>query len=475
MEEEKILMDSFMFEENTELSLNSLHILVVDDQVDVRNGLKRLISSLGCEVVTAASGEEALNKIKNDYFDIVFTDLKMDGISGIELMNEIKKNWPDIDIVLISGHGTIEIAVSCLQNGASHFITKPFDNKEILSFVQRAGFRILSQRQNELGKSKYKSKNIISVEKCMLDVLELVEQVAPTKAPVLIEGASGTGKELIAREIHKRSAVSEKPFQAINCIALPDSLIESELFGYKKGAFTGAHKDMKGLFEQVNGGTLFLDEVASMSLLFQGKLLRVLQEKVIRPLGSDKTVEVDFRLISASNKNLEEMVKQGKFREDLLYRLQVVKIDLPTLNERKACIPALAEYLLKQAAHDFMTDQTHPVFTPSAIEALVKHKWQGNVRELENIIQRALILCKGGKIQPSNLGLGKNLNLTEDIFNEHSSYEAEKQKVIESFQNRYIRQALLKTNGNISHAAEICGLTRAAFQRIMRKLDITPF
>lgn len=454
-------------------NLRELNILVVDDQEDVCRGLKRLIGTLGCEVQTCSSGEEALAIMRKEDFDMVFTDIKMEGMSGVELLDQIHRHWSDVEVVMITGHGTIELAVSCLQNGASHFITKPFDNKEILSFVERAGYKILSRRYARQAISRYQTRNIIAIDKSMRKVLDLVEQVAPSKVPVLIEGPSGTGKELIAREIHNRSAVRDKPFVAINCIALPDSLLESELFGYRKGAFTGAHKDSKGLFEQVDGGTLFLDEVASMSPMFQGKLLRVLQEKVIRPLGSNDSVKVDFRLITASNRNLEEMVRAGEFREDLFYRLQVMKITLPPLKKRKACIPALAEYFLKQAVQEFLGEgEVPPELSPAAIQVLESYDWPGNVRELENTIQRALIVCQGDKILPAHLGLSGKFPGEAELFSETTSYEKGKQQAIENFQRTYIQSALQRTNGNISRAAELCGLTRAALQRIMRKLNI---
>lgn len=452
---------------------SNIRVLVVDDQEDVRRGLKRLIETLGCEVETCASGEEALSVLQSEHCDIVFTDLKMDGISGADLLKEINRRWRDIEVVLITGHGTIELAVSCLQNGASHFITKPFDNKEILTFVERVGYRILSRQWAKSSSARYQSRTIIAADKRMLEVLELVDQIAPTKVPVLIEGASGTGKELIAREIHNRSAVRDKPFLAINCIALPDTLLESELFGYKRGAFTGAHKDAKGLFEQVDGGTIFLDEVPSMSLMFQGKLLRVLQEKVVRPLGGNEDVPVDFRLIASSNRNLEDMVRCGEFRQDLFYRLQVMKIVLPSLNERPACIPALAEYFLKHAAEELLASgERCPTLSPAALETLQQHTWEGNVRELENTIQRALVVCKGEKILPSHLGIGGDMQIGQEVFGNTNSYEEGKQQAIEAFQRKFIRRALQRTDGNISRAAELCGLTRAAFQRIMRKLEM---
>jgi len=454
-------------------NFSDINILVVDDQEDVRRGLKRLIGTLGCHVETRPSGEDALSALQKKKFDIVFTDIKMEGISGVELLNEINKRWTEVEVALITGYGTIELAVNCLQNGASHFITKPFDNKDILTFIERAGYKILARKETQKNIEKYRSRTIIATDNRMREILDLVEQVASTKIPVLIEGASGTGKELIAHEIHNRSAVHDKPFVAINCIALPDTLLESELFGYKKGAFTGAHKDTKGLFEQVKGGTIFLDEVPSMSMLFQGKLLRVLQEKVIRPLGSNETIPVEFRLIASCNRNLEEMVKKNEFREDLFYRLQVMKILLPGLNDRPACIPALAEYFLKHAADEFFDkDYQCPQLLPATMKALQDHEWKGNVRELENTIQRALIICKGENILPSHLGFTNETDLSQKLFQEITTYEEGKQKAIEKFQRNYIEYILGQTNGNITKAAELCGLTRAAFQRIMRKLEL---
>jgi two-component system NtrC family response regulator len=308
----------------------------------------------------------------------------------------------------------------------------------------------------------------------MQELLKIVDQIAPSALPVLIEGESGTGKELIAHEIHHRSTVQAKQFHAINCIALPDTLLESELFGYRKGAFTGAHRDTKGLFEQADGGTIFLDEVASMSLQFQGKLLRVLQEKVVRPLGGNEDVPVEFRLIASSNRNLEEMVERQEFREDLFYRLQVIKIKVPTLKERPDCIPALAEYFLSRAATELTVDQgTCPTLTPGAMDSLLKHEWKGNVREFENTIYRAVIMCKGDIILPTHLGLSDDAPIPPVLSDDISSYEEEKQRIIETFQRQFVQTTLQRTEGNISKAAELAGITRAAYQRIMRKLEIS--
>ncbi|MCF7805152.1 MAG: sigma-54 dependent transcriptional regulator [Candidatus Marinimicrobia bacterium] len=449
------------------MDFNDLDILVVDDQEDVRRGLQRLIGSLGCNVRIAESGETALSMLRETAFDIVFTDIKMGGMSGVDLMERITENWGDTEVVLITGYGTIELAVQCLRNGASHFITKPFDNQEILDFVERAGYRQLARKRRKRSQEHYQSEKIIARSPEMHKVLEMTEQVAPKTVPVLVEGESGTGKELIAHAIHEKSSVSEKPFLAINCAALPDSLLESELFGYKQGAFTGAHEDTRGLFEQAQGGTIFLDEIASMSMAFQGKLLRVLENKVIRPLGGGEDVSVDFRLITATNRNLEEMVEAGEFREDLLYRIDVFRIELPTLNERKECIPALTEHFIERFSVEILGKKTLvPELTPASLRYLREQQWSGNVRELENTIKRALVVCDGKKILPSHLGL--SIETSDDL----EPYEDCKQQVIEDFQRQYINKALIQTDGNVSQASEMCGLTRAAFQRIMKKLDI---
>jgi DNA-binding NtrC family response regulator len=454
-------------------SLSDITVLIVDDQDDVRRGLARLIGSLGCSTLTAVSGEEALRVLNRDAVDIVITDLKMSGMSGEELLHAVKRQWPEIDVVLITGYGSIALAVACLQNGAAHFITKPFDNQEILAYVRHAGHRILSRRMALVGQEKYRSSTIIAVDPRMRAALELAGQVASRHVPVLIEGASGTGKELIAREIHHRSPLRDRPFLAINCIALPDTLLESELFGYRRGAFTGAHRDTPGLFEQARGGTVFLDEVGSMSFSFQGKLLRVLQEKVVRPLGSREDIPVEFRLIAATNRSLERMVAEKAFREDLYYRLQVVKIMLPSLNERQESIPALAEYFLNRAAKElFSPDETVPELSPAALQHLLDHEWKGNVRELENTICRAVILCRGDRILPTHLGFEEDFSVCEEGASGDERYEESKQRVIETFQRQFVQNILKRTHGNISKAAELAGLTRAAFQRIVKKLDM---
>lgn len=454
-----------------DVRFKDLSILVVDDEPDVCLGIKHLVRSLGCEVKTASSAEMALTMFETDKFDLVLSDISMPGMKGNELLKVIKSKWPFTEVILITGFGTIELAVSCLQAGAAHFIAKPFDNDEIKDLVARVGRKILAERKAVLEGGSNDS--IIAESSGMKAVIELVKQVAPTKVPVLIEGNTGTGKEVVARALHEYSQNSDKEYLAVNCAALPDTLLESELFGHKKGAFTGADSERVGLFAKAKGGTIFLDEISSMSLSFQGKLLRVLQEKVVRPLGSDKDFPVDFRLVSASNQNLQNLIKEGKFREDLFYRINTMTIRIPPLKDRREDIIALANYFLKICARDCLAEGAAiPMISIEAIDALTHYDWPGNVRELKNVIQSALIMCRGDKILVHNLHLQKNSpnEISEPILD--FDYEKGKQKVVAKFQRQLVIKTLEKTGGNVTHAAEKCGLTRAAFQKIMKSLEI---
>lgn len=456
-----------------EIRFIEFNVLIVDDEPDVCLGLKHIVKSLGCNVKTANSAETALTMFEIERFDLVLSDVSMPGMQGNELLKAIKKRWPFTEVILITGFGTIELAVQCLQAGASHFISKPFDNEEIKNLVVRMARKILAERRannNENGNN-----SVIAESAGMKMVMELVEQVAPTKVPVLIEGETGTGKEIVARALHEYSKNSDKGYHAVNCAALPDTLLESELFGHKKGAFTGADSERVGLFAKAMGGTIFLDEISSMSLSFQGKLLRVLQEKVIRPLGSDKDVPVDFRLISASNQNMHTLIKDGKFRADLFFRINTMTIRIPPLRSRKEDVIALANYFLKFCAQDCLpVNAPIPQLSIEAIDALTQYDWPGNVRELKNIIQSALILCRGDKILVHHLHLHhqREHSPTEESAASDFDYEKGKQKVVERFQRQLIIKVLEKTHGNVTHASEKCGLTRAAFQKIMKSLDI---
>lgn len=446
-----------------------LRVLVVDDEADIRLGLSKLVAALGASVTAASDGAEALERFERDGADLVLTDLMMPRLSGAELLAEIKRRSAATRVVIITGFGTIQTAVSCLHMGAEHFMTKPFDNGEVLRLVERLGRQILAARAPR--DERANAPRIVAEDPAMQRVLELVARVAPSPAPVLIEGESGTGKELVARELHARSRAASLDFLALNCAALPDNLLESELFGHKRGAFTGADRDYEGLFQRARGATVFLDEVASMSPQFQGKLLRVLQEKVLRPLGGARDLAVDFRLIAAANRDLEALVRKGEFREDLFYRLAVVRVRVPPLRERPRDIEPLARHFLQRAARTCLRPDAAPQLSEDALAALRGHDWPGNVRELENAMQRAVIVCAGAQVQAHHLGLGQE-RWSQGPQSQDLEYDAAKQRAIERFQHEFVRRALENSGGNVSHAAEQCGLTRAAFQRIMRELGI---
>ena len=448
--------------------LQGLRVLVVDDEADIRLGLRRLVGALGAEVLEAADGLAALELLEQQSVDLVLTDLQMPRLGGAELLERVKQRQPDLGVVILTGYGTVQTAVSCLQRGAAHFLTKPFDNDEITGLVSRLGRQILARRApppTDAGPT------LLVEDPRMRRVLDLVQRVAPSPVPVLIEGESGTGKEVVARAIHRHSLVAERPFLAVNCAALPDTLLESELFGHVRGAFTGADRERRGLFVEAGGGTVFLDEVASMSPAFQGKLLRVLQEKVVRPVGSSRDVAVDFRLLAASNRDLEALVSQGAFREDLFYRLAVVRVPIPPLRERPGDVLPLALHFLRRAVETCgLEGRPAPELSHEALAALARHDWPGNVRELENAIQRAVIVCCGERILPFHFGLGSAA--VPAAGDDGESYGEAKQRTLEAFQREFVQRALERSAGNVSQAAEACGMTRAALQKILRQLGI---
>jgi len=453
-------------------SVDGLRVLVVDDEEDIRRGLEKLIRGTGAEVYGAADGAEGLAIIERGNIDLVLTDLMMPRMSGADLLAEVKERFPEIEVLILTGFGTIQSAVSCLQKGAAHFMTKPFNNQEVLQLVTRVGRCVMVRRGAESGETPDVS-GVIAQDPAMQRVMQLVGRVAKSPVPVLIEGESGTGKEVVARTIHARSSVAERPFLAVNAAALPDTLLESELFGHTRGSFTGADRDREGIFRDAKGGTVFLDEVGSMSPTFQGKLLRVLQEKTVRPLGASRDIPVEFRLISASNRDLESMFPSGEFREDLFYRLGVVRVHLPRLKDRPGDIVPLAMRFLKQASATCLGPDAAPIdLSASTLETLQHHPWPGNVRELENAMHRAVIVCQGDKILPHHLGLTDSAWAELETETEEEQYAEGKQRAIERFQREFVQRSLEAAQGNVSHAAERCGLTRAAFQRIMRQLGI---
>jgi two-component system NtrC family response regulator len=457
--------------------LAQLRVLVVDDEADIRLGLARLAGSVGALVESAENGHAALKVLERWGADLVLTDLMMPKVSGAELLVEIKKRWPGTEVVILTGYGTVQSAVQCLQNGAAHFLTKPFDNDGVVQLVERLGRQVIARRMRPSVDAAGPA--LLARDQHMRPVTELITRVAGSPVPVLIEGESGTGKELVARAIHSRSAVADKPFLAVNAAALPDTLLESELFGHEQGAFSGADRARDGIFVEAKGGTVFLDEVASMSPSFQGKLLRVLQEKTVRRLGGSVDRSVEFRLLAATNRDLESRIKEGEFREDLFYRLGVVRIFVPALRKRPEDISFLANHFLQRSASTSLGQgAVVPQFSDRALTALQAHDWPGNVRELENAVQRAVIVCTGERVEPWHLGLTDNgwentsVDDGDDDAEADMDYARSKQRVVEDFQRQFVHRALESAKGNISRAADACGMTRAALQRIVRQLEI---
>jgi two-component system NtrC family response regulator len=377
-------------------------VLVVDDDASLRRIIEYNLAEEGHAVATAGSGSEALEILDKSRFDLVVTDIKMPGIDGMDLLRKVKSEAPDTEVIVITAFGTIEMAVEAMKAGAFEYITKPF-NRDELKFAVRKALRLKTLEVENIRlkrevKRKYGFDNIVGDSPQMQKVFRLVEKVADTDASVLITGDSGTGKELVARAIHYRSSRADRPFVAVNCAAIPKELLESELFGHKKGAFTGAIRDKKGKFEEAHEGTLFLDEIGDLSIDLQAKMLRALQEMEITPVGSNDLVSVDARIVAATNRDLEEATEEGRFREDLYYRLAVVPVHVPSLKERPEDIPLLVTHFLKTLA-----PEEQVTLTLEAMDALKRHEWKGNVRELENAIERVLILRESDTIGLADL------------------------------------------------------------------------
>ncbi len=442
-----------------------IKILVVDDDFAMRHSLSSWIKEEGYPVDVAESGEEALEKIKKDKWDIVFLDLKMPGMDGIEVLEKIKSFSEDVVVVMITAYGTIDTAVLAMKKGAYDYILKPFNPDEISVLIKK-----IEQHQNIILENirlrneleeKYTYKELIGKSPAMQEVFNLIKDVAPTNTSVLITGESGTGKELVARAIHRTSLRKEMPFIAVNCAALTESLLESELFGHEKGAFTGATYTKKGRFEMADGGTLFLDEVGEISPRTQVELLRVLQEKEFRRVGGTKVIKVDVRIISATNKDLEQAVKNGEFRVDLYYRLNVVNIHLPPLRERKEDIPLLAKRFLDR----YTTELNKKIarISDDAMKILVEYDWPGNVRELENVIERAVVVGKGNEITPEDIpiSLDRNGKLSSTV-----------PTTLKDVEKEHIIRMLDLFDWNISRTAKALEIDRQTLYNKIKKYGI---
>jgi len=456
-------------------------ILVVDDEMIVCESCKRILEEEGYEIETALSGKEAFEKMKVSPFDIVITDLKMPGIDGMEVLRTFRKEYPDSIIIMITGFSTVETAVEAMKLGAFDYIPKPFTPDEVTIVVKKAIEKKSLMLENiylrqEL-QEKYGFHNIVGKSKKIQEIYRIIAKVATTDSTVLIYGQSGTGKELIARAIHFNSPRREKQFVPVDCAVLSENLLESELFGHVRGSFTGAVTTKPGLFEVADGGTVFLDEVGNISLSIQAKLLRVLQEREFTPVGGTKAKKVDIRLIAATNKDLEKMIKEETFREDLYYRLNIVPIYLPTLKERQEDIPLLAVHFLKKYAEEM--GKTIKGFTPEAMEKLIRYPWPGNVRELENVTERTVVMIDDEMVRVEHLFLPgqqekeileNQIPLTSDELKEIKKQV--RGKAVEEIERAFVLNALERHQWNVTRAAEEVGMLRPNFQALMRKYNL---
>lgn len=377
-----------------------MKILIIDDERSIRNSLKEILVDEGYDVDLAENGSQGCAMVDKEKYSVIFCDIKMPEMDGMEVLDRFNQMGIDAAVVMISGHGDIAVAVECIKKGAFDFIPKPLDLNRILITIKNATEKVSLVKETKILKKKVYGQEMVGESPALVHVKEMIDKVAPTDARVLIVGSNGTGKELVARNLHQKSPRSAAPYIEVNCAAIPSELIESELFGHEKGAFTSAIKQHKGKFEQADGGTLFLDEIGDMSLAAQAKVLRVLQEKKLSRVGSDKDITVDVRVLAATNKNLKAEIEKGTFREDLYHRLSVIVINMPTLDERKSDIPLLVDYFIGQICSE--TGMTPREIDAEAMQMLVDKTWTGNIRELRNVVERLLILS-GSRITAADV------------------------------------------------------------------------
>ncbi len=377
-----------------------MKILIIDDERSIRNSLKEILADEGYDVDVAENGAQGCAMVDKEKYSVIFCDIKMPEMDGMEVLDRLGHMGVDSAVIMISGHGDIDTAVECIKKGAFDFIQKPLDLNRILITIKNATEKVSLVKETKILKKKVYGQEMVGESPALIHVKDMIDKVAPTDARVLVVGANGTGKELVARNLHQKSPRSAAPYVEVNCAAIPSELIESELFGHEKGAFTSAIKQHKGKFEQADGGTLFLDEIGDMSLAAQAKVLRVLQERKLSRVGSDKDIVVDVRVIAATNKNLKDEIENGRFREDLYHRLSVIVINMPTLDERKSDIPLLVDYFIGQICSE--TGMQPREVDDDAMQLLVDKSWTGNIRELRNVVERLLILS-GSRITASDV------------------------------------------------------------------------
>lgn len=448
-------------------------VLIVDDEKNYPLILSAVLEEEGFETLTANSGEEALAILKDSDIDLILTDMKMPAMDGIELLDRIKSVDPDLPVIMMTAYGTVEKAVEAMQKGAYNYILKPFDNASLVIYVKKAVEMYRVVKENRLLKdsmgSQYRFGNIIGKSKAMRDVFKTIVKVAPASATVLIEGENGTGKELVAKSIHYNSPRKQHPFIAVNCSALSENLLESELFGHEKGAFTGAHTMKKGRFELADGGTLFLDEIGELSANLQVKLLRVLQERSFERVGGIKPVSVDIRIIAATNKYLKEEVVAGNFREDLFYRLNVLSISLPPLRERPEDIHLLVNHFMKKYENERKTEVPVRGIHQDALRLFYDYEWPGNVRELENVVEHAMILCPSDTLNTGDLPAYFRDNINNTLKFQGIPANAGLQETLSFIEKKMIERAMRMTDNVQAHAAQLLGIGKSGLNQKLKK------
>ena len=463
--------------------MTGVKVLVVDDEAVIRRGICRVLEGRGYQAEASESGFGAIEKLQKAPFNIVITDLKMPEMDGIEVLKAIKILQPDVPVIIITGYSTVGTAVDAMKNGAFDYISKPFTPEQLIETVEKALEQRTVQMQRAhpaVGPSLNGFEIFIGESEAMQKVYNRIKQVAPTDSTVLITGQSGTGKELVAKAIHKNSMRCNKAFVAVDCTSLVENLLESELFGHVKGSFTGAVQNKVGLFKVADGGTLFLDEISNISLATQGKLLRVLQEFKITPIGATKPIPIDIRLITATNRDLNNLVDEGLFRQDLFFRLNIIPIHLPPLIDREGDLPLLIEHFLKKFSEEIGKD-IHGM-SPAAMSILAQHPFTGNVRELENIIERAVVLTHSKLIQPEDLEIQATSSGPPEVITEPVPQSAEslkevkrqvREKAVEPVERAFLIQALERNSWNVTRAAGDVGMLRPNFQALLKKHGIS--
>ena len=443
-------------------------VLVLDDEREMGSFLVDLLSDEGYTTEAYQRGTEVVAALEKESADLLITDMVMDGMKGMEVLRAAQLRDPSIAVVMITAFGTIESAVEAMRRGAFYYLTKPFKSADLLFIVQKAleekHLRTEVLRLQKEVESHYHFDQIIGKSAAMQQVFELVERVKESPVNILLTGESGTGKDLLARTLHYQSGRKQSPFVPVNCAAIPEQLLESELFGYIRGAFTDARKDKKGLFIEADGGTLFLDEVGELPLLLQAKLLRVIEDKEVRPLGATKVEKVDVRIIAATNRDMREAVERGEFRQDLFYRLSVVDIHIPSLRERPEDLPLLLQHFITRSSQASQVRR----LSADALRILLNYPWPGNVRELENTIERALVLCRGEEITPNDLPVHLTASKPQVSGLEHALL---RRRSLADLEREYIRLALEFTEGKKKEAADILGIDRKTLYRKLEEYD----